>query len=196
MSTSPIIGSALVNQALQENDYLRLTPATNNVNGRFYNRVTVPAIFAMKFDMYALGSAEAIYFTWGTNGIQTSEVATGASIGYVVDASENRGKIEIRWQGTILAEVAYANLGDGTYRNFRAEINKGASNTIITVFIDDVEVLTYTDSNRTLPGTFFGVGARTGAAANAVHRIKNFLLYTPAKPVGPFVSGGVPLSVT
>ena len=154
--------------------HVRLTTAANGQNGQLEYDDTLPAHFNAQFDIWAGpgGGADAIWFYWGNSSTPTSESVDAG--GYKVAFDEYTGDqsgntIQLWFEGTQIAveSLSGIDLDDSTWRHVRIEVR---GNTV-RVFLDGVNELEYTDVDRTLGGTLYGWGARTGGLNNE-HRIR------------------------
>jgi len=173
-STGTMAGNATYDGA---NSAVRFTTATNSESGQFHYSATLATTFTTEFDIFAGGGtgADAIWFFFASTSLVGAEDA--ASGGYAIAYSEFHDQIRIFWNGTLLSSTALANLDNSTWRT--AKIVVTGSN--IKAYSDNVLIVDFTDSTRTLTGTIYGWGGRCGGSNN-IHRSKNILLYEGNKP--------------
>lgn len=169
MSSTPGTGTIAGDATWESGGYIKFTPNSGSKNGSFYYSGTLPRDFTVTWDIYANGGADANYFFFGTTGYSGDEET--ADGGYRIYASEYHNLIAIRFNGSIIASYSYSNLGNSTWREMK--IVKTGNN--FSIKIDSTEVINYTDSTRSLGGSYYGWGARTGGVS-AEHRGKNMLL--------------------
>lgn len=130
------------------------------------------ANFTMSADMKVPGAgADAEWFFWGWNARPHSEGDT-TNAGYLLERNEFDGHVRLRWAGVELTNAAWT-----LDTNFDTLKIVAQGNTF-TVYQNGVQLFSFTDSTRSLPGTTYGWGARSGGTGNT-HEIKNILLTQP-----------------
>ena len=150
--------------------YVRLTTATNSVQGSVNRSFALPSKFDITADILANGGADATYFYWGCSSIPSSEDAGVGYGGYIVAFDEYNDQTQLWFNGTQLAAVGFS----GSYGdNIRRIVTVEVRDQNIKVYADGVLQIDYTDIVRTLPGTSVGYAARTGGV-NAEHRVYSF----------------------
>lgn len=158
--------------------YLRLTQASGSQTGRLDYSISMRDTFWIEGDIYANGSADAIYAYWGCSSVPTSE--DGIAGGYVVAFDEFTAEIQLKFDGANLKVVSFASLGNATRRQIVISVNQQT----IRVFVSGDLVLEYIDTRRTLPGNHIGIGARTGGST-AEHRIYSWYVYDDVVAADP-----------
>lgn len=162
----------LAGNATNQVGYVRMTTATNSQDGSIYWTGTLTNPFTVEFDFWSGGGngADGVCFFYGTTSTLGNEET--ADDGYRIYFSEYHDIIGLRFDGgSILASITEQNLDNSTWRTVKIIID----GTNITVYLNDVEKLNYTDINRTFGGTYYGIGARTGGLNNE-HRVRNVLI--------------------
>lgn len=196
MAASPTTGT-LKNSAIWDvGGYLRLTPALDFKSGQIEYNNTLPDKFEIGLDLWAGGGngADSVYFYFGNNATPKSEdAATG---GYIIAFSEYHDQVELYFNGVEIANYNITTLDNSTWRT--AKIFKNGNN--FRVLLNDVLIINFTDSTRTLAGTLYGFGARTGGFNNE-HRVKNtyvlaeYVEITTQVPIADTTSGSDALSI-
>ena len=162
--------------ALYLGDSLRLTSHTNGVNGAidYNNALNGVTSFTAYFDLYADGSADAIWFNFFNEDIPVLEEDPDIHKGYTVYFDEYHGTIAIVNDGeALLVSDGFSYLGDATWRTAKIEY----SNKVFSIYLNDVLIMNLDDFDnvRDLSGTHVGLGSRTGAAS-ALHLVKQFIV--------------------
>lgn len=183
--TSTLTGSLRGNASHDTgNDWIQLTPASNNQNGEVY--WDLPQLPWANFDVYAEvfadngDGADAVFLYIGSS-TNTLDEDT-ANGGYTLALDEYNGdEIQLNYNGSRLQTISSAthglgSLDDGTWRRIRFQ-KRG---TAIRVKVWDASepepqewMIDYTDSARTWTDAkkYIGVGARTGGLNNE-HRVR------------------------
>jgi len=171
MTTNPPVGT-FNNTATYDaaNQYARLTPAINGVNGELNYPFNPGASFDASFQFWAGGGngADSTYLYAYCGEVATEEDQT-CNNGYIIAYDEYHAQFQVFYDGTLIDAVPTTTVGNGTWHN--AEIVKVG--TRIKMYDNGTLVLDYTDSSRDISGDFFGLGARTGGLNNE-HRVRNF----------------------
>lgn len=163
--------------------YTQLTPAANSNAGALEYSKTVPSAFIFESDFYANGGADANWVYWGCSSTPGNEDNNYG--GYIVAldeyGSDPNKPVFLQFAGTVLAQSSYPwNLGNATKRTLKVVVD----GTHILVYVNNVLLIDFTDSVRTLPGTKIGVAARTGGV-NAEHRCYRIHVYDFTSPWHP-----------
>lgn len=156
------------------NEWVQLTSAVNNQSGQIeYTDSTglITNALHAQFQLFASGSADAIYLYWGGSTTPTGE--DSAHGGYTVAYDEFTSEIQIKFNGTTIASVSQGSLGNGTWRTADIYVVPITSGTRIRVYLDGIFKLGFDDTTRVLPGALYGLGSRTGGQ-NATHRVRLF----------------------
>lgn len=182
MTTTPegaLEGSAVYDSV---NDYVRLTPAANDVTGRLVYEETIPSAFTMTAQLYSGGGtgADANFVFWGCSSAPNAE--SSATGGFTVALDEYENKLQILYDGVVYDEVEEVDLGytidDADWHTLKVITSTSPTTEYtITIEIDDVEIVSSVLPNYPLSGNFFGVGGRTGGLNNE-HRCRSFELYS------------------
>lgn len=158
-----------------ERGHLRLGTATNFSRGQFYYVSNLAQNFQMVCDFWAGGGtgSDANGFFWGGSALANQEDDAVAQYGVV--ANENADQVQIRFNGSNISTVAFANWDNSTWRQIHV-ICQGQH---IRVRVNGLQVLDFTDDTvRSLGGDFFGWHGRSGGTNNE-HRVSNMQLWTP-----------------
>jgi hypothetical protein len=157
--------------------YLRLTEALNNQSGNVEYATTIPQIMETHFDFYmSAAGADAVYFYWGCNTSPNNEDNDFG--GYIVALDEYNGDnapVQLQFRGVRIANTTgAAAFANAAWHTCKITI----FGTLITVFVDGVQQISFTDTARTLLGSKIGFGSRTGGA-NDEHRVRNLIVSSP-----------------
>lgn len=183
MVSSPATGTIQGNPTYTYWDsggFLELTTNNTFVAGAIEYIGTLPTDFTVDFDLWTGPSgADATWFYWGETNTPTGE-GDGYGGYHVVfdDYSGAAYPYRVMWNGTG-NEIADGgtpgspNFNNGAWHHARIVV----SGDTITLYQDGTQVLTVTDTHRTLGGTRYGWAARTGGAS-AEHRVRNLLVRT------------------
>lgn len=184
-ATDPTTGTKAGDTAFVT-DHLRMQLAASFSRGQFYYTGDLGQDFYSRWDAWAGGGdgAECVWFYWGASATPGEEGDALGSYGVVLN--EQADQVQIRFNGTNIHTQAFANLDNSTYR--KVEIFVDGQN--ITVEIDDVEVVNFTDGTvRTLGGTQYGWAGRCGGGNNE-HRIKQLFVESPQADAAQTGMGG------
>lgn len=155
----------------------------NNVNqwSDLYWTGTLPTAFTASAD-FKMGTTSGADGAWFYYGASTSPQTEGDAIGgYLINRNDFGNSIEIRFNGSVLTSVSYTK--DTNWDTLSVAV----SGQTFTISYQGTTVLTYTDpTTRTLGGSQYGWGARSGGIANT-HTIRNLLV---ASGTGSGGSGG------
>jgi hypothetical protein len=153
----------------------------NNVNqwSNYYYTGVLPSVFTMSVDMQ-MGTTSGADGSWFYYGAASSPTNEGDHIGgYLINRNDYNGAIEIRFDGSTLAYYTYTK--DTAFDTFKVDVSGQA----FTITYKGSVVLTHTDTTtRTLGGTQYGWGGRSGGTANT-HNIQNVLLSSPGGATVP-----------
>lgn len=158
--------------------YLELTAAVNGQNGGLDFTGTLPQNIIISFDFWTGpgGGADAVWFYMGASAATTSE--DDAKGGYIFAYDEYSGDsapLQIHFDTSQIANTTgAATFADSTWHKAKIII----SGTQITMFLDNVQTLQFTDIARSFAGSHYGWGARTGGE-NDEHRVRNLVINTP-----------------
>lgn len=158
--------------ATQEALYVELTDAVNDQTGHVYWSDTLSTAFTVEFGFDA-GSgtgADATYFFWGCSSIPNHEDENPG--GYLVAYDEYTNQIQIKFAGVLLSAVTQNNIDDGGTHDAKIIFD----NNTVDVWLDGESKLEYHDIERSLPGTYYGLGARTGGLNN-IHNVYDLTVY-------------------
>jgi hypothetical protein len=148
----------------------------NNVNqwGNYQFTSVLPSEFTSSAD-FAMSTTSGADGAWFYYGASVEPHTEGDSIGgYLINRNDFGNIIEIRFNGSTLTSVSYTK--DTTYDTLSVAV----SGQTFTITYKGTVVLSYTDATtRTLAGSKFGWGSRSGGSANG-HTWKNYLLTIPA----------------
>lgn len=176
MQSSPSTGTSFGNGSTAYNStghyFVLNTTGNDQYGGLDYTMNPLPVSgIDVAFDFWAGGGsgADAVYFYYATTGQPQAE-DQGAN-GYVIAYDEFHDQVQLYFNTSILATYSVSNLDNSTWRTARITV----SGNTFHIFLDGTEVITYTDSSRTLTGTHFGWGGRTGGLDNE-HRVRNLLV--------------------
>lgn len=184
IDANPTVGTKVGDTTFVATDggYLRTQAATNFTSGRYNFTGNLAQDFYCKFDAWAGGGsgADALWFHWGAIADPTQEDSDQDQ--YAIVLSEFADQIQIRYAGAVVTSSAFASLDNSTWRT--VEILVQGDN--IKVWIDTVSIFDYNDTTRTLGGTTYGWGGRSGSTNNE-HRIRNLLVANDAasRPIWP-----------
>ncbi len=186
LANLPTTGTIKDNATWNNGGWITLTTAINTQHGEFEYSNTLPSNFEINFDFWTGGGsgADAVYFYYGCSQTPVTEDDINCG-GYQIAFDEYTPKnqpVQINFQGTTISNTTgVASFADSKWHNARIEVTSG---NIFTVFLDNVQQLTFTDTTRTLGGSLFGWGAKTGGASNE-HRVRNVYVSTlqPVKVV-------------
>ncbi len=171
MTTAPPVGT-FNNIATYDavNQYARLTPAINGVNGELNYPLNPGSSFDATFQFWAGGGngADSTYLYAYCDEVATQEDLT-CNNGYIIAYDEYHAQYQVFYDGTLVAATPTSTVGNSTWHD--AEIVKVG--TRIKMYDNSALVLDYTDSARNISGDFFGLGGRTGGLNNE-HRVRNF----------------------
>lgn len=153
--------------------YVTLTTAIGSDNGQIEYTNGLASNFVMEFDAWAGGGsgADSIYAYWGASSTPTGEDDNVG--GYIVALDEFTDEIQLKFAGSSLDSVAYADLDNSQWRKVKIEV----TGTNIKVYVGNVLQIDFDDSARTLGGSLVGLGARTGGVDNE-HRVKVLHVYS------------------
>lgn len=158
----------LVSDAVYFNDYIRFTTDHPGLTGGIrYSSFYYPLSdqFIVDFDMYADGTADAVYFYFGCLDHPLDEnLGIG---GYVVYFSEYNNRCGLVYNQDLIDSSNVYNLGNGTWRHVRIIY----SHNRFIVSLNNEKVLDVIDEPRTLRYTAWGLGGRTGYFS-AEHRVR------------------------
>jgi PKD repeat protein len=179
MSGESLTGTLDGSADYSSNSYIQLTTLDQFNHGAIdYNVSDVLGTrnrFIIKFDVYALGTADAAWLYMFRDDIPTLELASGA--GYHLIVGEYPSRLALHYNSELLAVQDFTlgpNLADGTWRTIKVIYD----NQNFQIYLDGTLFLQFDDSGNTrdLSGTHIGLAGRCGAAT-AVHRVKNFYAY-------------------
>lgn len=175
IDTDPATGSKKGDTTYVATDggYLRFQLAASFSAGQFEYTGDLGSVFSMHCDFWAGGGsgADSAFFYWGAFNTPTEEGSDQDQYGVVLN--EFTDKIEVRYAGTVVASTPYANLDNSTWRSVAAHVNGDR----IRVYVDGVLQIDVTDTTRTLGGTRYGWGGRSGGGNNE-HRARNLRVRT------------------
>ena len=155
--------------------YVELTHNVQGTDGQVDYTLSASSDFDTSFDFQTVGTADSVYMYAYTNSVPTEQsVAAG---GYVVGFDEWTDSIKLFFNGTQLTSAAQGGMENGSWHS--VSISKVGTN--IKVYINSTLVIDYTDVQRTLSGTHFGLGGRSGGLT-AYHRVKNFFFSASTTP--------------
>jgi hypothetical protein len=180
MASSPTTGTIKNNATWNTGGWLQLTTNDSSQNGQieYVDNGSLGTDFTVDFDFY-MGpnntGADAIWFYFGDSATPGQEDSAEGGYHIAFDEYSGVGQPErILFNGVTLANTT----GTSTYSDSIWHHGKFVvAGTTITMYLDGTQVLTYTDTTRTLGGNLFGWGGRTGGITNE-HRIKNVQLST------------------
>lgn len=162
--------------------YVQLTDAVNNQDGQLEFQKTLPTNYIIEADFSADGDAEANYVYWGCSATQEAEETDNG--GYVVAWDEAEQVLELFFAGVSLVSVAIPfAITDGVQRSLKIVVE----GTQFYIYVNDVLYIDFDDTTRSFGGTKIGVGARTGASSNAVHRCYKLVAYAFDAPFAPSI---------
>jgi hypothetical protein len=174
MASSPSTGTLKNDAAWNAGGYLRFTSAVNFQSGQIEYTDSANQVvddFETSYEGHVGGGdgADALYFYWGASSTPTSE--ENAVGGYIVAYSEYHDKVKIFFNGSELNAPTLTGIDDGQWHRIRIVV-RGLN---IKAFWDETLIADFTDTTRTLGGTLFGWGGRTGGL-NHEHRVRNITL--------------------
>lgn len=152
----------------------------NNINqyGVLEYQGFLPSAFTASesLAMSTVSGADASWFYYGCSATPLTESdATG--VGYLINRNDFGNTLEVRYAGAVLTSVTYTK--DINYDALSIAVS---GQTFTISYLGSV-VITYTDPTaRTLPGTKYGWGARSGGTANT-HTVKNLSLSVAAATI-------------
>lgn len=158
----------LEGDATQQASYVELNDVAESASGRIYYSETLSNAFTVEFEFYAGdgSGADATFFYWGASSQPSHEDSNCG--GYLVAYDEYTDQIQLQFAGSNLTSVAQADIDNETWHDAKIVVD----NTNIKVYFNGALIIDYNDSERTLPGTYLGLGGRTGAVTNH-HWVKN-----------------------
>jgi len=155
--------------------YVQLTDAVVSQHGELEYSATLSTKLQIDFDFKTGGGtgAYAVYFYYGASATPADE--DHGNSGYIFAYDEYSGDnapFQITYNTSRLANTSgSASFADNQWHHARIIIN----GSVLTMFLDGVQVLTLSDSARTLGGKLYGFGARTGGINNK-HLVRNLLV--------------------
>jgi len=139
-----------------------------------------------------------LWFYFGCS--QTPQTESDAAGGYFIVFNQADGRIELRFNGSILTQVSKS-IQNGGHLVQIYFYSKGSSNEF-SVYFDGVEVLDYEDLPRILAGKLAGIGARTSSTYTNEHTLYKLLIsdllqsvHVSAGPESTYVAGKVGIGI-
>ncbi|MCG2694095.1 hypothetical protein L6259_02375 [Candidatus Parcubacteria bacterium] len=167
-----LLDSATYNPAQQ---YVLLTPLGAGTVGKWEFVLNPSKNIVGEFEFWTgLGSgADAVYFYFFNTTPATGEEASAG--GYIVAYDEyNNNTVQLSYNGELLEQYFANDIDNSIWRSAKVVLDSNNKN--IKVYLDGALIINYTDIARSLAGTHFGLGARTGGLNNE-HRVRNFSVY-------------------
>jgi hypothetical protein len=184
MSVTPL--GTLKNNAYYDstNKWVRLTTASGSINGELEYTTSqiglnVGDSFVATFEFWAGGGSGAdATWLYVYNTVTPTTEDDGAG-GYHFVYDEYNDQIQFKYNGSNLITSTETTIDNSQWHKAKIIYHnyKGI------MYYDETERINYQDSTRSLTGTLFGWGARTGGSTNE-HRIRNLIVrkYTSPEP--------------
>lgn len=163
----------------------------NNVNQYADLEYTgaLPSLFTSKADMQMSNTAGADA-CWFYYGFATTPTTEGDAGGYLIERNDIGATFAIRYNGAVLVTANYTR--DTAFDTVQIDVSGQA----FTITYKGVVILNYTDPTaRTLPGTKYGWGARSGGTGNT-HNIKNLSLTSTSSAATYSLTATMPATST
>lgn len=182
--TTGSMGATFVGSASWQTDYIRLTPVSQNQNGKVYWEKDIDwnAPLYISLQTYAGGGngADGIWLFWGAT---SSAVSTGATQGVAAGGisvffDELNEIISIYKNGVFVKNVSgITSLDNGQWQVQEVFFGKNADGTrFLDIKANNGEYLGTVDlGSFTAGGDYVGVGGWTGASTNE-HRVRRLLI--------------------
>jgi len=179
MASSPSTGTKVTNSGTtgwNAGGYYTFTDGNTGIYTDLEYTGNITTAWTMTVDMQVTptGGADSCWFYWGWN-VSPQQENDSTNAGYLVERNDFDGHIRIRFGGTELQAVAWT--PDTSFDAF--EVDQAAG--VFTVKNAGSTVFTYTDGSypRSLPGTKYGWGGRTGFPSTLpYHNVDDLLLVT------------------
>jgi len=170
------------NSAIQNSDYVELTPNENSKSGQLeYADLQLSDNWSVTGEFWTGGGngADAFYiYVWASDTPTSENSAKGQ---YSINYDEYQDEIQLKYDGDSLTEVAQSSIDNSQWRSFQVDFDQGR----FEIYLDDQLKLEHDDSanyqNR-MSNNLFGFGARTGGLNN-YHRVRNMQWYKGGLPV-------------
>lgn len=185
MASAPTTGTLVHNNGTHAiwnaGGWYQLTNSTGTYADLEYTGTPVsPFTVSVGMQSTPTGGADSIWLYYGCSTTPQQEDNT-TGIGYLIERNDFSNTIAIRYGGTTLTSVAWT--PDANFDTLQVAVTGQA----FTVTYKGSTVISYTDTTtRTLPGTKYGFGARTGYPGTVpTHNVQNLLVTDSSGATAP-----------